>query len=89
MSSANGGERRRVGQASKYLLGGENSLVHRPPRPGENLERVGEWSRERLIKMDQRFCAAVERAFRLGRENRASASADMRAGAGDRDRLAS
>jgi len=86
-SSANGGERRRVGQLSKYLLGGANALVSRPDHPGEDLERVGIWTPKQLMQMNDRFVAAVERAFRLGREHRASASACERPGAGDRDRV--
>jgi hypothetical protein len=75
MSSSANGERRRVGQSSKYLFGGENTLVRRPRHPGENLEQVGAWSREQLVRMDDCFVVAVEAAFRSGLESPASASA--------------
>ena len=74
---------RKRGQASRYLNGGENALVRRPPRPRENLEQNGGWTREQLLRMDDRFVVAVEAAMRLGLENPASASACERAGAGD------
>ena len=67
------GERKRIGHVSNYLNGGENSLMRRPPRPGENLEQVGAWSREQLLRMNDCYVAAVEAAIRLGLENRASA----------------
>jgi hypothetical protein len=65
---------KRIGQASRYLNGGANALVRRPPNPGENLQQVGEWPRERLLKMDAQFCAAMERAIARGLEHRSSAS---------------
>ena len=37
-------------------------------------EQDGLWSRERLVEMDARFVAALERAFELGLESRASAT---------------
>jgi hypothetical protein len=37
-------------------------------------EAVGDWSRERLIRMDADFVAQVERAFETGKENRQSAA---------------
>jgi hypothetical protein len=40
-----------------------------------------------LHLLDRKFVARLERAFANGRENRASASACERPGAGDRDRL--
>jgi hypothetical protein len=43
--------KRRRGGMSRYLNGGENALVRRPPRPRENLEQVGGWSREQLLRM--------------------------------------
>ena len=43
-----------------------------PPQPGD--EVVGEYSRERLLRMDARFTAAIERAFESGKENRTSAA---------------
>jgi hypothetical protein len=30
---------------------------------------VGEWSRQRLLKMDAKFCRAVERAFRTAQQS--------------------
>jgi len=74
---------RKRGQASRYLNGSENALVARPRHPGEDLEQVGAWSREQLVRMDGDFVAAVEAAIKLGLENRASASACERPGAGD------
>jgi hypothetical protein len=43
-------------------------------------ELDGTWSREQLLEMDGRFTAAVERAFGLGLESRAAASATVRIG---------
>jgi len=40
-----------------------------------------------FIEMDERFCVAVEAAFRSGLESPASASACEPPGAGNRDRL--
>ena len=37
-------------------------------------ERYGEWSQEQLVEMNARFAAALERAFELGLESRASAA---------------
>ena len=36
--------------------------------PGDELE--GGWPREDMLKMDARFCAAMERAIKLGMERR-------------------
>jgi len=80
-SSANGGERKRVGQSSRYLNGGQNALMRAPNKPGDELQ--GGWTREQLLRMDDCFVAAVEVAIRLGLENRASASAWERPGAED------
>jgi len=44
-------------------------------------ELDGIWSRERLIEMNDAFVSAVERAFELGLESRAAASATVRIGA--------
>jgi len=79
--------KRRSGRSSRYLNGGSNALMRRAAGARENLEQNGGWSRSALIKMDAKFVAAMKRAFRLGRENRASASREQRAVAGDRDRL--
>jgi hypothetical protein len=43
------------------------------PEPGDEL--VGNWPREQLERMDQRFCERVERAFERGRESRQAAAA--------------
>jgi len=69
-SGANG-ERKRVGQSSRYLLGGSNSLMRAPPGRRENLEQNGGWSHEQLMWMDARFVAAVERAIARGLERQA------------------
>jgi len=63
-SSANG---KRVGQPSRYLNGGENSLVRRPPCPRESLEQ-GTWTPAQLVRMDADFCARMERAIKRGLE---------------------
>ena len=39
--------------------------------------RHGDWTRAKLEKMNARFIAAVERAFRRGRERRQSAAAEF------------
>ena len=52
--------KRRRGRPSRYLNGGTNALMRGPNKPGDEI--VGEYTRERLIKMDARFCAAMERA---------------------------
>jgi len=80
---------KRIGQPSRYLNGGSSLLVRRPRNPGENLTQSGDYSRETLLKMDARFCAAMERAISRGLELRSSASARVRPDAGDLDRLAS
>ena len=41
-------------------------------------ERDGPWTREQLIEMDARFVAALERAFELGLESRASAAGQVK-----------
>jgi hypothetical protein len=78
--------KRRRGQSSRYLNGGTNALMRAPNKPGDEVQ--GGWTREQLLRMDDCFVVAVEAAIRLGLENRASASACERPGAGDRDRLA-
>ena len=78
---------KRIGQPSRYLNGGSSLLVRRPFEPDDRIE--GAWPRAELLKMDQRFCTAMERAFARGRESRSSASNQQRPGAGDLDRLAS
>jgi len=42
------------------------------PEPGD--EQIGDYSHERLIQMDGRFCKRLELAFALGCEHRASAA---------------
>jgi len=75
--------KRRRGGASRYLNGGANSLMG----PSEPDDRFWTYSPAQLLRMDARFVARLERAFRLGREQRSSASACVRPGAGDSDRL--
>jgi len=38
-------------------------------------EQCGDWTREQLVQQNERFVAAVERAFELGLESRATAEA--------------
>jgi len=64
MSSASNGKRNRSRQPYQHGK-------HSPWRPGD--EREGDWSRERLIKMDARFRERIERAFRFGLETREAA----------------
>jgi hypothetical protein len=89
MSSIPSAAASKRGQPSRYLNGGTSLLVRRPRNPGENLVQVGAWSREQLMRMNDRFVAAMERAFASGREFRSSASNQQRPSAGDLDRLAS
>src|SRR5258708_29735728 len=58
---------------------------HPPAQRGDEVD--GGWTRERLLRMDGDFVAAVEAAFRSGLESPASASACERPSAGDRGRL--
>jgi hypothetical protein len=58
---------KRVRKPEPYVCGKDT-----PPQPGD--EVVGEYSRERLIKMHERFVERVERAFETGRESRQSAA---------------
>ena len=46
--------------------------------------RHGDWTRAQLEKMNARFIAAVERAFRRGREHRQSAAAEFISTSADR-----
>jgi len=73
--------KRRCGRPSRYLNGGSNALVRAPSEPGD--EQNGGWSREQLLRMHDRYVAAVEAAFRSGLESPASASACQRPGARD------
>jgi hypothetical protein len=41
-------------------------LANQPPQPGD--EVVGDYSRERLIKMDAKFCERMQRAIERGLE---------------------
>jgi hypothetical protein len=43
-----------------------------PTAPGDEI--VGEWRRSQLVRMDSRFCAALERAFKRRKERRESAA---------------
>jgi len=55
-----------------------NSKLQREPcAPGD--EVVGEYSRDRLLRMDEKFCAAMERAIARGLERRADGEAPERA----------
>jgi hypothetical protein len=74
------GDQRRRGRASLHTNGG-SLLVRAPSEPGD--EQNGGWSREQLLRMHDRYVAAVEAAFRSGLESPASASAVERRGAGD------
>ena len=78
---SDGGSKRRRGQESRYLNGGENALMRGPFQPGD--EQNGGWSREQLLRMRDRYVAAVEAAFRSGLESRTAASACQRPGARD------
>ena len=71
MSSSNGRNRGRP----PYLAGKRTRW-----QPGG--ERNGDYSREHLLKMDARFIARVERAFRLGLESRAAAAGHVAASEG-------
>jgi hypothetical protein len=84
ISGANGGERKRT-RLSRYATGGSSLLQRQPWEPGDG--QAGDWSREQLERMDARFCRRLEKCFRLGHEQRASASACVRARAGDGDRF--
>jgi hypothetical protein len=44
---------------------------HMDAQPGDE---QATWSRKRLLRMDGRFQARLERAFRRGKENRAAAA---------------
>jgi len=61
--SSNG---KRVRRPEPYVCGKDT-----PPQTGD--EVVGEYSRERLIRMNDRFVERVERAFQSGSERRQSA----------------
>jgi hypothetical protein len=43
-----------------------------PWQPGD--QEQGQWTHERLLAMDRRFCERVERAFENGSEHRQSAA---------------
>jgi hypothetical protein len=53
-----------MSRISEPYLNGKNT----PAQPGD--EVVGGWTREALLKMDARFCIAMERAFARGDERR-------------------
>ena len=73
-------DQRRRGRPALHQNGG-SLLVRAPSKPGDELQ--GGWTREQLLRMDDCFVVAVEAAIKLGLENRASASAVERRGAGD------
>ena len=47
-----------------------------PYDPNDELDGI--WTRERLLEMDAHFVAALEKAFELGLESRASASGQVK-----------
>src|SRR5262249_59495398 len=51
------------------------AIAHLLYDPNDELDGI--WSREQLLKMDGDFAAALERAFELGLESRASAAAQI------------
>jgi hypothetical protein len=59
---------RKPGQASYHLNGRGSKLVSAVSEPEDRI--VGEWSRERLVRMNEKFCAAMERAIKRGLERR-------------------
>ena len=59
--SVNG--KRRVRRPEPYVCGKRT-----PFQPGD--EQTGDWSRERLVARDRRFCARVERAFKNSTDSR-------------------
>ena len=48
------------------------------PQPGD--QQIGEWSRQRLERMDGRFVSAVKRALRSGQESRKAAGTTVEPG---------
>jgi len=54
---------------------GYEHLKSAVPEPGD--QQHGDWPRERLLKMDERFCRRVELAFATGCETRQAAAATM------------
>jgi hypothetical protein len=67
------------------LNGGVSALARGKAQPGDELQ--GTWTREELLRMHDRFVAAVESAIARGLERRSSAGANGRPHVGDRDRL--
>ena len=57
--------RRRRGRPARHQNGG-SLLVQAPSKPGDELQ--GGWSREQLLRMDDRFVATMERAIAAGQE---------------------
>jgi len=64
------------GKRGRPYVNGRSVLVRASYEPGDELQ--GGWTREQLIRMDDRFVERLERAFRLGLERRTSASANAR-----------
>jgi hypothetical protein len=62
--SSNG---KRIRRPEPYVCGKDT-----PSQPGD--EQSGGWSREHLLKMDEKFIRAVERAFETDSEHRQSAA---------------
>jgi hypothetical protein len=48
----------------------QSNAIGRTDRRARQREPVGEWTRESLLKMDARFCDAMERAIARGLERR-------------------
>jgi hypothetical protein len=68
-SDANGKRRRPPRGASRLASG--------PCEPGD--QQTGEWTRERLIRMNERFVERMERAISRGLERRLDSEAPERA----------
>jgi len=61
---------------TRHTAGHPSKLSLADPEPGD--EQDGGFSREALLKMDQRFCAAMERAIARGLERPNGLSAGQR-----------
>jgi hypothetical protein len=46
---------------------GRSKLQNGASEPGDEL--VGEWPRDQLVRMDEKFCRTVERAIASGKEH--------------------
>jgi hypothetical protein len=54
---------------------GASKIANAPIEPGD--QQVGEWSRERLVRMNARFVECVERAIATGSESKRAAQATV------------